>query len=228
MPPPTVALFDIDGTLLTAAGAGRRAIDRSIESVFGVSGTMENAELAGRTDPWIVRAALAKAGLDDDDASVERVLDGYVRFLSEEIAKVEARAFAGVVELLDSLATQAGLALGLGTGNLQRSARVKLSAVGLEHYFSFGGFSSDDEDRGRLLGVGAQRGAQRLGLSIEQCTVIVIGDTPHDVSAAKAIGATCVAVATGRHSVEQLGHTDADVIVETLEDPQVAEVILRR
>lgn len=226
MPRPTVALFDIDGTLLTAAGAGRRAIDRAIALECGVADAMEGVDLAGRTDPWIVRTALTKRGLPNDDAMVGRVLDGYVEFLSEEIQKVQARAHGGVTSLLEALSGRARLAMGLGTGNLERSAHVKLSAVALSHHFSFGGFSSDHEERDKLLEVGAQRGAAQLQMSRAQCAVVVIGDTPHDVTAAKAIGATCIAVATGRHTEAELHDTAADLVVASLDRDDVVRAIV--
>src|SRR5262249_45889233 len=63
--------------------------------------------------------------------------------------------------------------------------------------FDFGGFGCDAEDRIELLRIGAERGARKLGLDLDGCRVVVIGDTPLDVAAALAIGAECIGVGTG-------------------------------
>jgi phosphoglycolate phosphatase-like HAD superfamily hydrolase len=94
--------------------------------------------------------------------------------------------------------------VGLGTGNLRDGARLKLSRVGLHERFAFGGFGSDHEARDALLRVGAERGAGTLRAPLSACRVVVIGDTPRDVAAAQAIGAECLAVATGPFSVDAL------------------------
>ena len=47
-------LFDIDGTLITARGAGRRALKRALEAVFGTTGSLDTYEMSGKTDPRII------------------------------------------------------------------------------------------------------------------------------------------------------------------------------
>src|SRR6185436_4340956 len=81
---------------------------------------------------------------------------------------------------------------------------IKLGKVGLFERFAFGGYGSDHEHRPTLIRTGALRGAEQLGVPLEGCRVVVIGDTPSDVGAAQAMGAECVAVATGSFSVDAL------------------------
>ncbi|MCY7378863.1 MAG: hypothetical protein LH467_05920 [Gemmatimonadaceae bacterium] len=50
----TVVLFDIDGTILWSDGAGRRAVNRALEDVFGTL-PPDGHEFDGKTDPQIVR-----------------------------------------------------------------------------------------------------------------------------------------------------------------------------
>jgi hypothetical protein len=104
-----------------------------------------------------------------------------------------------MVRAMDLADARPDMALGLGTGNIRKGAEIKLGCVGIFHRFSFGGFGDDSIDRPTLLMAGARRGADKLGLPIEDCRIVVIGDTPRDVSAAKAIGAESIAVATGMH-----------------------------
>ena len=67
---PGLVLFDIDGTLVSTAGAGRLALDRAFEQLFGIRRAFESIELAGRTDLLIVRDALRR-GAEFVDPRVE-------------------------------------------------------------------------------------------------------------------------------------------------------------
>ena len=154
-------------------------------------------------------------------------MDTYVRHLQDAVAVADRfRVLPGVPELLSALAGRAGLAIGLGTGNVERGARLKLDRARLNHYFPFGGFGSDCEQRSDLLRVGAARGAARLACPREACRVVVIGDTPRDVTAAQAIGAESVVVATGGHTREELRAAEPTALFDDLTDPAVLAAIL--
>ena len=199
-------LFDVDGTLVTTGGAGRRALERAFEVVYGRSDACSHFAFDGMTDRAIARGGLTAIGVEPTDVEIERLLGRYVAVLEEEVARVEAaryRLHRGMAEAVES-ALRRGMAVGLGTGNIERGARVKLARVGLAERFSFGGFGDDHELRAELIRVGAARGAARLGVRLEEARVVVIGDTPKDVAAAQAVGAQSLAVATGSFRVEQL------------------------
>ena len=87
--------------------------------------------------------------------------------------------------------------------------------------FPFGGFADDSEDRPALILAGARRGAERLGAPLDRCRVVVIGDTPKDVAAAKANGFDSLAVATGQHPLAELTTVGATLAVSELTDPRV-------
>jgi phosphoglycolate phosphatase-like HAD superfamily hydrolase len=226
---PTVLLFDIDGTLVTTGGAGRRAIERAFEAFHGRAGACLHFPFDGMTDRAIVRQGLTQLGLEPTEARIDEVLVRYVPILEEEVARVEAsryRVHAGMEEAVLA-ALSAGLAVGLGTGNVREGARVKLERVGLYQYFSFGGFGDEHELRPVLLRRGAERGAHRLGVTLGEARVVVIGDTPKDVAAAQAIGAQSIGVATGNWSVKQLLEAGATWAFETLATPGALDVVLR-
>jgi phosphoglycolate phosphatase-like HAD superfamily hydrolase len=201
---PTVLLFDIDGTILDTGGAGHRSIDRAFERLHARRDACSGFSFGGMTDRAICRAGLAAIGVEASTEAIDAILAAYLEALEAELAATP-RCFVhpGIAEALDA-GFAAGAAVGLGTGNVAHGARLKLARVGLHERFSFGGFGSDHEVRSELLAVGARRGAAALGVAMEGCRVVVIGDTPKDVAAAQAIGAECVAVATGWFTVEQL------------------------
>jgi phosphoglycolate phosphatase len=203
---PTVVLFDVDGTLVTTPGCGRRALERAFADRYGTSAVLRDVRLDGMTDRGIARAGLTALGEAADGDAAERAIDAllatYVPLLEDEIrASGALRLHRGVQEALDALP---GVAVGLGTGNIRPGARAKLGAVGVFERFAFGGFGCDHEDRAALLRIGAGRGARALGVALAACRIVVVGDTPRDVAAARAIGAVAVGVASARFGVAEL------------------------
>ena len=201
----TVFLFDIDGTLVTTGGAGRRAMQRGFSSLHGHPEALA-FPLDGLTDRLIVRRGLISVGVEPTPAAIDAVLAAYVQVLHEEIGNVPEeryRVHAGMREAVRA-GRERGAAVGLGTGNVREGARLKLGRVGLFEHFDFGGYGCDAEDRAEVIRIGAERGASALGRTLSECRVVVIGDTPKDVAAAQAIGAECVGVATGSYSVDAL------------------------
>jgi phosphoglycolate phosphatase len=225
---PTVLLWDIDGTLISAAGAGRRALDQVFERRFG-RGRFLEFPFDGMTDPAIIEAGLRAAGVTEEGLPAEaaRILADYLAALRTTCATAtNFRIHAGVTAALQASAGRAGCAVGLGTGNVAAGARLKLERVGLAAHFPFGGYGDDSGDRPTLLRVGAARGAARLGVAVETCRVVVIGDTPRDIAAAQAIGAECAAVATGSYPLPVLRALGPTHAFATLTDPGAMDAIL--
>jgi phosphoglycolate phosphatase-like HAD superfamily hydrolase len=142
----------------------------------------------------------------------------------------EARQYfvhAGMREAVAEARTRSGVAVGLGTGNVRKGARVKLERVGIYDQFAFGGFGCDHEDRVELIRHGARSGAQLLGAPLEACRVVVIGDTPKDVHAAKGIGAVCIGVGTGNFTPQALLESGADFAFPDFSAPGAIEALLQ-
>lgn len=225
---PTVFLFDIDGTLITTGGVGRRAMARAFLEVLGAAESV-HLPFDGMTDQQIVRRELAHARRVAEAAGLAAaVFERYLVYLTEEVTRASAsdyRVHPGVERALELLAER-GVALGLGTGNVREGARIKLERVGLYAHFAFGGFGCDAHERADLLRHGAERGARALGVTLDECRVLVIGDTPRDVSAARAIGARCLGVGTGAYSPDELLSAGASWAFSTLADPGALSVLL--
>ncbi len=223
----TIALFDIDGTLLRAGGAGRRAVERALEDLLGETlgkMSLEAVEFAGRTDPWIVRQALIHHGVAPDEGLIAEVLRLYVDYLPDELERASAfEVLPGVRALLEILITRDDTCLGLGTGNTEAAAYAKLRRGEIDSFFAFGGFGSDHLDRAELLRVGFERARGLTAAAAHR--VVVIGDTPHDVIAAHAIGAECIAVSTGWYDSASLEAAGANHVVADLEDASVLDAI---
>lgn len=226
---PTVLLFDVDGTLVTTGGVGRRAIEVAFERSFGRRDACRTFRLDGMTDRAIVRTGLRAIDVEPNEALIDQVLADYLEVLAEEVAAAPDatyRVHAGMTETLDAADVRAEVAVGLGTGNIREGARIKLERVGLFARFGFGGFGCDAEDRAALIRRGAERGAALLGVATLECRVVVVGDTPKDVTAARAIGAECIGVGTGSFSPDQLLAAGARHAFADLAAPGAREAVL--
>ncbi|MEM1030440.1 MAG: HAD hydrolase-like protein [Myxococcota bacterium] len=226
-PAPTVYLFDIDGTIVTSGdGLGRTAM----LTALGPHAAGANFSFGGMTDRAIVRRARVQAGAPADEASIDDILERYLHALARALAAGRPSALQvhpGVVAVLDAIEQAPTVAaVGLGTGNVERGARLKLDAVSLDDRFPFGGFGCDAEPRDALIRIGAERGAARLGRARSDCRVVVIGDTPRDIAAAHAVGAEAVAVATGGFGRDELERHQPEFVFDDLTDAGVLPALL--
>jgi len=224
-----LVLFDIDGTLLLSAGAGRRAIHAAVTDYLasahhgtGAGRAPQTIRFDGKTDPQIVIELLAAAGYDTAEAGrVQAVLDHYVAHLERDLAANGHRAYLmpGVPALLDALEADDGTVLGLLTGNVRRGAQLKLRAVGIDPArFRVGAFGCDHPDRPRLPPIAAERAEPIFGRRPDGCDVVIVGDTPADVWCAGSIGARTVAVATGSYRMDELHAAGADRVFADFTD----------
>ena len=221
-------LFDIDGTLLWTAGAGRRAIHGALLDEMGTAGPIEGYRFDGKTDPQIVRELLQLAGHPDagSDDRVTAVCRRYVELLTAELEKPtqETKLYPGIKELLAALEPYEadGRALvGLLTGNVEHGAALKLRSAGLDFArFTVGAFGSDSHHRPDLPAVAAQRAAQRTGRRFTGEDLVIVGDTPDDVACCKPMGARAVAVATGFYDVPALRAAGATHVFADLSETE--------
>jgi phosphoglycolate phosphatase-like HAD superfamily hydrolase len=210
-------LFDIDGTLMYSGGAGFAAMERALEERFGVRNATRGVVPHGKTDPLILREIFGSFGLPpgDEQFAIEELAETYERHLIEEMPTAPARLLPGVKELLMTLDQASDTMLGLLTGNLEPTARIKLERFDLNRHFPFGAFGSDHEERVRLPALAVERAEAIAGAAIGLGRhVHVIGDTPRDVACALDNGATAVAVATGSYSVDDLRAAGAHIVFE--------------
>ena len=214
-------LFDVDGTLVTARGAGRAAFGRALQATYGTPGAVDVYDFRGKTDPRIVWDLMRGAGLDD--AAITRGLDAFFAAYLEELRRAigdgsRVQVMPGIAEVVRALAARDDALVGLLTGNIEAGARLKLAPTGLWPLFSVGAFGSDDMDRRRLPAIARARARLVAGRDFPFARVTIIGDTPLDVDCARACGAVAVAVATGQHPQEELAACEPDHIFADFTD----------
>ena len=226
-----LVLFDIDGTILHSGGAGRDAMEHALTTIFGTAGDPE-MRYDGKTDRQIIRESMHAAGFADEkiDAQMDAVIALYVESLPQQLAD-PARGvgmYPGVAELIAAVHDRGDFALGLLTGNVEPGARLKLAAVGLDFdQFRVNAFGSDSEVRGELPAIAHRRMTEVFGIELRGRDVIVIGDTPADISCGRSLGARAIAVATGWYSVDDLkSHQPYAVFADLSDTNTVLDAIM--
>lgn len=211
-------LFDIDGTLLVTGGAGGEAWQRGFRELWGVEADVAEHTDAGMTDPEIVKIVFREAiGREGSREERSKAVAAYLRHLPDTVAESGGyRVMPGVEELLERL-IDAGLLLGLVTGNIEAAAHIKLARGRLNRFFSFGGYGSDSPDRVEVTRAALRRGSMVSGGGLSDGAGISIGDTPRDVGAGHGAGIRVIGVATGSYSTEELRESGADWTLETVE-----------
>lgn len=210
-------LFDIDGTLLRSRDRIHyQSFFESVRTVMGRDLVLDGVTLSGNTDPGILYDAFRLAELDPEhwEPQLEEVLDHMRATVAAQSSQMHLVKMPGVDEMLSYLHTK-GAALGIGSGNLESIGWLKLEVLGVRHWFTFGGFSDRFRARTDMISHAAEQARSAAGT---EATVCVVGDTPFDISAAKANDLPTIAVATGNYSFEQLIEHKPEVCVSTLAD----------
>lgn len=196
-------LFDIDGTLLNSRDAVHYfAVQHAIHDLCGVDASIEGVPVHGNTDPGILRAMLRRAGLDEQciNSSLPRIIDHMCAEVESKRQELAPEACSGISDLLIALRRR-GKLLGVASGNLEPVGWAKLEKVGLREMLAFGAFSWPRETRADIFSHGVQLAEAQLG---RPASVFVVGDTPSDIEAARAIGIPVIALATGIYLFDDL------------------------
>ncbi len=222
-----ICLLDIDGTLLLTGGAGQTAFAETLAADFGITEIIRSVMFAGRSDRAIAMELFDAHGVEPTTENWQRFCAGYLRRLEAALAAHQGFILPGATELVTALANRDDVALGLLTGNVREGARRKLSYYKLWDWFAFGGYGDDHLDRCDIAAAalaaahehinGHANGAAGNGKKFTG-EIVVIGDTPSDITCGRSIGARCVAVPTGHSKADELRRSNPDLLVETLED----------
>ena len=187
------------------------AWQRAFEELHGVEADIAEHTDAGMTDPEIVKIVFREVvGREGSAAERAQAIGCYLKHLPDTVAESDGyRVMPGIEELLARL-IEAGVLLGLVTGNIEAAAHIKLARGRLNRFFSFGGYGSDSADRTEVTEAALRRGALVSGGELVDGNAIAVGDTPRDVTAGHGAGIKVVGVATGNYSVDELAQAGAD------------------
>ncbi len=212
-------IWDIDGTLIHSRGVGRRAMDLAFAELYNIPEGFSQIDMAGRLDAVILSEAYRYHGFENQDPGV--FFSRYCEILEAEVQKSEASfALSGIMELLETLNRQEGFYNVLGTGNIERGARIKLEKDGLNRYFSTGGFGNTPTERWQVIQKAVENSCSLFNRDFANDRIFIIGDTPRDMECAKRLGTKAIGTATGPYTVSELMDSGADYAFGDLTDTE--------
>ena len=224
-----LALFDIDGTLLTTNGRAVEAMVAALGAVYGCRPHTDGFLMDGKTELRIVHDLLEHEGLHSGQV-VQGLAEFWPRYaveLKKRVHPGEITVYMGVRELIGKLRRRSDIMMGLLTGNCPAAADIKLNAAGLAGEFAFGAYGQDHLEREALPGLALDEAERRYGLGLSGKAVAILGDTPNDILCGRPMGLRTIAVATGRFGAAELKKYRPDHLFEDFADGDaVAEAIL--
>lgn len=219
-------LFDIDGTLIQANGAGKRMLAAALQDVFGTTGPIESYNFGGKTDTRIITDLMVAAAipLPDITTKLPVVFEQMTHYATKSFPHDNIQPCPGVMPLLEALNRRSDVVLGLLTGNIETTAPLKLAAAGINPaQFRVGAYGSQHIDRDHLPALAMYQATQLTQHPFAGQNTVIIGDTPLDIQCARAGATRVIAVATGRYSTRTLDQYKPDKLLLNL--TQTEEVL---
>lgn len=219
-----LVLFDLDGTLVNAGGAGRTSLRKAIKELYGVEPEFDHSLISGRTDldNFSIVYSLIKKGKKPTAAEMKKMKAKYLEILPTEVhAVVRCKKYdliPGVEKFLKMLAKDKDVILGLGTGNLKEGAKIKLEPSKLASYFTVGGYGEDGQTREEMLQAAVKRAEKKFKTKLEPDQVYVIGDTHRDICAAKNCGFHSAVLTNGFGDAQKIQRAAAELETKDFND----------
>ena len=226
-----LVLFDLEGTLVYTGEAGRKALTKAITQLYGKEPKFDHSLISGRTDldNFALVYQLIK-GKKPSQTEIKKIRQKYAELLISEVEKSckqkKYKLVTGIKKLLTKLSQEKEVALGLGTGNIEEGAKIKLAPSGLLKYFTFGGYGEDGHTREEMLKAAIKRAEKKFKTKFTPDQIYVVGDTHRDVLAAKACGYHSAAVMCGFGDPKLLQRAAAELQIDNFNDTKIFYVWL--
>lgn len=218
-----LVLLDIDGTLLWPDNAGRAAMKAAMDAVYGLVGGIDHYGFGGFTDRHNVFHLMREAGLPEE--TIEAGFDRLPAIMAREMrARLERgehhiRPYTDARELVQALHAHDQVLPGLLTGNFEPTARIKLEYAGIDPgIFRVGAYGHESASRSDLPALAVQRAERLSGQRFRGQEIVIIGDTPHDITCGQGVGARSIAVLTGWSKREEIESYHPHYLFEDLSD----------
>jgi phosphoglycolate phosphatase len=223
-------LFDIDMTLLSSNHIGIDCLRDAGRSLFDPAFTTEGIKFGGCLDPVIIAEMLRLNHIEPTSTNINSMRTTYHQLLSTRSqTESVATALPGAHDLVNAAAAHhSNPTLGLLTGNFEETGTIKVASAGFDTSLftinAWGDCSPHPEPiRAHLPPVAIDRYKAVKGIPLDPQSVIIIGDTEHDVSCALSTGCRSLAVATGHDTRSTLESAGAHRVVDNL--TQTGEII---
>jgi len=211
-----ILIFDIDGTLMLSGPITRQHIAGAFEHVYGVPAQLDGMHFAGMTDRGIFAELADRSNLNPTEQDFVKFGELFAASLGEHYPTADGpHLMPGVRELLERLASTPSTVMVLGSGNLEKTAFIKLRRFGLDGFFVGGAFGDKYLDRSDIFAAALELGKSHVN---GDHRAWVIGDTLEDIRAARVVGVPILAVGTGPGWGDQLEAAGPDAFVADFSD----------
>lgn len=207
-----IVLWDIDGTLLSTQRPSDINLHQKILEECGFGTIHASFETQGVTDWEIISRLINSTQYDVNQTQTAHILKE-LDLLSEKIDNQSTfQVLPGVVNFLESFNSDSW-GFGILTGNTLMRTLAKLTQTSLTNFFLHDYIFACENGEKRIDIAQRARG-YLLTQGIRN--IILIGDTPHDITVAREIGAWVISVATGKYSQDELQLFQPDLLIKNL------------
>ena len=219
-----LVLFDIDHTLLDVGDTHKAAFAHAFKRVLGLDLDYSTWKVHGYTDLQIIEEFMDKFGIEKDSEKIREIIKVMIDYFERQDIS-HSFLLDGALELVTELKKNDEVILGLVTGNIEEIAYIKLKHLDMDEYFVLGGFGHISIVRRDLVIDAIEKAEEKFG-PILKLDVTIIGDTIHDITAAKDAGVKVIAVSTGAYSNDELNEKNPDYLFDNLKDTKKIKEII--
>ena len=204
----TLIIFDCDGTLVDSQGSICAAMEHAFTSLrLAVPARADILRIVGLSLPQAFAALAPQHPLGVQRDLVEHYRAGF-GLRVQAAAPLQDPLFAGMAEVVESLAVRPGAVLGIATGKSRRGIARVLDREGWSRHFLTIQTADDNPSKphpGMILRAMAE-GAAKLA------ETVMVGDSTYDMEMARNAGVGAVGVAWGYHDPEHLRTAGAHAV----------------
>lgn len=203
-----LVLFDCDGTLVNSGGVIHRCMAETFANAgLRVPELSETQEIIGLT----LNLAISQISGIPMGGEVEHLTEQY----KQQFRKIRLEhdfdepLYDGIAELIDALAAQDDILLGMVTGKSRRGVISVMERHGFDRNFLVSRCADDCPSKPHPAMV--LECCHETGCDVSQ--TFVIGDTTYDMMMAGSAGATAIGVNWGYHKPDRLSEAGAAIIL---------------
>ncbi|MBU0473581.1 MAG: HAD family hydrolase [Bacteroidetes bacterium] len=199
-------IFDIDGTIVQSNELIFATFNHVTEKFLGkTTSPDEIIALFGPTEAVIIKQLFSD--------NFENVMNDYYQFYRQNHNKM-AKVFDGITTLIDELKSR-NILLSIYTGKGKGSTEITLEELGIRDKFDMIVTGDDIEDH-KPSPEGVDVFVNKYNLNRDR--VLMIGDAPPDVKAAKATGIKIASVLWDSYAKEEVLSMGSDYYFESVKD----------
>ncbi len=199
----SAVIFDVDGPLLELTQPEEDAFFEPFHHVLGLTGLSNDWDsYRTRNDEEIIEEILENhLGRLPERHEVHAITAKYAEVMEHGYAtgKLQVEAIPGALELLQCLAADDGIALGMATANVLHAARVRLTEAGMWDYVKHHPGTADGGGAKRVV---LARVIEQLDLPAER--IVFLGDNLNDLDAGQANGVHFIGFHVAEHKRQRL------------------------